>query len=73
MIKWLGRTTFVGIYINGTLGWQDKIRFYFIFLLRELHVLFCIQLPLFVSVYLNVLDDILSVIHVYSDVLQYLT
>ena len=26
MIKWLGRAAFVDTYINGTLGWQDKVR-----------------------------------------------
>lgn len=26
MIKWLGKTTFVDTCINGTLGWQDKVR-----------------------------------------------
>ena len=29
MIKWLGRATFVDTCINGTLGWQEKIRIFF--------------------------------------------
>lgn len=26
MIRWLGRETFVHTCINGTLGWQDKVK-----------------------------------------------